>query len=97
MGLHVWHTANVILMDMGQHDLLQFASPFGFREPLFQQRIIDVKADARIEQDWSFAGADEIGVGAWTGKRAGVFPQHGGDAFTPDVEVGHLSARPWCR
>ena len=98
LGLYVGRAADVVLMHMGDDDFLQFGGAvLGLGQTLLEQGVIHVKPDTGVQQNRFLALADQVGVGAGTGERAGVLGPGRSRPNRSRYRNRALSARPWCR
>ncbi len=88
--MHLGDAADMVGVRMSADHALEFASGTDLVECMRQQLFVNRHARAGVEQHGPASDADDIGVGARAGERAGVMPQHGRYAIGVPCKVGQL-------
>src|SRR5271170_5127391 len=82
--------AQVIDVRMRQHDPFELAAARKFLERRFEQVSVNRDALPRVEQNGTLRSADDISVGAGSGKRTWILAEYRGDARRDARVIGHL-------
>src|SRR5580692_5632949 len=82
--------AQVIDVRMRQHDPFELAAPGKFLERRFEQVSVNRDALPRVEQNGTLRSADDISVGAGSGKRTRILAEHRRHARRDARVIGHL-------
>src|SRR5271156_4627336 len=83
-------TAKMIDVRVCEDDSLELGAVREFLHRGFEQIDVDGDALPRVEQKRALGSANEIGVGAWSGERAGILTEQGRDARRDARVVGHF-------